>query len=256
MTGNAGKNRSILSANPSSAITSDSFFDGQVKIFQDQDGYRFSIDPVILAFHCKPRKQEKIIDLGTGCGIIPIIFAIRFPDNPIYGIEIQSPLADLAIRNVTENKLQKKIQILCQDMTRLSVNEISGPADFIVCNPPFRKLNSGRINPVEQRAVARHEIKTNLSEILRTAQRILKIGGRIALIYPGERMAELLIRMHSTGIEPKKVRSIHSKAGDEAKLIVVQGKKGGRPGIRIEPPFIIYNDKGEYTGEAEKMFMP
>ena len=145
-----------------SSYTTDTFFDGKIRVMQNRRGYRFSIDAVLLAYHAAPRAQEKVLDLGTGCGIIPLILASRRSDLKIFAVEIQTELAGLADSNVHQNQLQDHIQVLCTDMKLVTQKMTSGPFDLIVSNPPYHKPGSGRINPDAQRAVARHEIKASL----------------------------------------------------------------------------------------------
>lgn len=237
-------------------FTSDTFFEGRIKVRQQRKGYRFSIDAVLLAWQAGLYQGNTIIDLGTGCGIIPLILAFRNPDAQIYGVEIQEELADTAISNVKENHFENRISILCRDMKKLARNRISGTVDIVVSNPPYRKANSGRINPNGQKAIARHEIKASLSDIVNTARRMLDISGRFITVYPVERLAELLSQMQALAIEPKYMRLIYSGWNTEAKLVLAEGVKGGRPGMKAGPPLIIYEADGSYTQEVNRMFMP
>jgi tRNA1(Val) A37 N6-methylase TrmN6 len=236
--------------------TTDSFFDGKLKIKQKTAGYRFSIDAVLLAHHANPRAGERLLDLGTGCGIIPLILAYRYADITITGIEIQDELADLAISNVMANRMQNRIGVLRLDMRTLKPAMIGGPADGVVCNPPYRSTNSGRLNPDPQRAIARHELSVNLVQVLEAARRTLRTAGRFFTIYPAQRMAELLSQMRSAGIEPKFIRAVHSRLEQEAKRVLVSGTKGVRSGTKIGPPLIIYAKDGGYSKEVRQMFEP
>jgi tRNA1Val (adenine37-N6)-methyltransferase len=237
-------------------LTADTFFNGKLHVAQGASGYRFSIDAILLASHTDVRAGERLLDLGTGCGIIPLILAYRHPDIRVYGIEIQNDLADLAVANVNENSMQDRITLICRDMRELKPDLIAGPVDVIVCNPPYRKPNSGRLNPNPQKAVARHELKVSLTDVLRTVRCMLRTAGRFVTIYTAERAAELISQMRLHGIEPKFLRLIHSQVDADAKLILVSGKKGARPGVKIGPPLIIYNAAGDYSAEVEKMFTP
>ena len=236
--------------------TADTFFNGRIKVRQDKSGYRFSIDAILLADFVGARSKNTVVDLGTGCGIIPLILALRNPEARFFGVEIQPTLAELAEKNVKDNLLEEKIKIIHNDMQSITIEMISGPVDLVVSNPPYRKVLSGRVNPCLQRAVARHEIKINLKELLKTAERILRPSGRFFTIYPAERSIDLIAGMRETGIEPKRIRSIHSAQGTEARFILMEGVKGGRSGVNIEKPLIIYKNKVDYTDEVEKMFYP
>ncbi len=236
--------------------TEDTFFNGKLHIQQDPAGYRFSIDAILLAFYAKPRADERVLDLGTGCGIIPLILAYRHPDLTAFAVEIQEELAHMANTNVNANHLNNQITVLCRDMRELKTDLIGGPVDLVVCNPPYHKPKSGRLNPDLQRAIARHELKVNLDDVLQTAKRMLRTAGRFVTIYTAERIAELFVQMRSQGIEPKSMRTIHAQVAAEAKLILVAGTKGAQPGTRVDPPLIIYGPKGEYSQEVREMLMP
>ena len=238
------------------SYTTDTFFNGLIRVKQSRGGYRFSLDAVVLAHHAVPHSREKVLDLGTGCGIIPLILAYRQPHMDIYGVEVQTELAELAATNVRENQLQDRITVFCADMKLIRPAMTAGPVDLVVCNPPFRRRGSGRINPDAQRAVARHEIKANLGDIIQTSYRMLRTAGRLVLIYTAGRLTDILCRMRSDGIEPKFIRMIHSRQDTEAALILIEGVKGGRPDLKIAPPLIIYDKKNNYTDEVELMFRP
>jgi tRNA1Val (adenine37-N6)-methyltransferase len=237
-------------------LTRDRFLDGQVMLHQPRSGYRFSVDAVILSHLACPEHGDTVLDLGTGCGVIPILLAYRHPSIQVVGVEIQDALVACAIQNVKENQMAQRIQILAKDMVQLSLNDIGAPVDVVVSNPPYRKLNSGRINADTQRAVARHELKINLDLLLSTARRMLRKAGRLVIIYPCVRAVDLISAMRSTGLEPKSLTMIHSNAGSPAQLVAVTGIKGGRPGLEVSCPLHLYNDDGTYTATVEKMFNP
>lgn len=236
------------------SMTTDTFFNGQIRILQHRDGYRFSMDAVLLASQAVPHPGDTVLDLGTGCGIIPLILAFRCPQIRVYGVELQEDLAKVAKLNVEENGLEDRITIHCADMKTLNHKMVSGPVDVVVSNPPYRKANSGRINPNLQRAVARHEIKATLGDVVDTARKMLQSSGRLVVIYPAERMVELISYMRTARIEPKFLRSVHSHSEAKAKRVIVEGKKGGLPGISVGPPLVIYDKNGAYTQEVESMF--
>lgn len=236
------------------SFTTDAFFDGKIKVMQNRGGYRFSIDAVLLAYHAAARPGDKVLDLGTGCGIIALIMASRLAELRIYAVEVQRELAELAAANVRQNQLADRIDVLSTDMKLLRPSMISGPCDLVVSNPPYRRSGSGRINPNSQRALARHEIKASLSDVLQTTRRMLRTAGRFVTIFTAERTADILSQMRIERIEPKMIRMIHSRRDAEARLILVEGLKGGRPGLSVAPPLILYDDSGDYTAEVQRMF--
>jgi tRNA1Val (adenine37-N6)-methyltransferase len=234
-------------------LTRDHFFNGNIVLNQPKSGYRFSIDAVILSHLARPLPGETILDLGTGCGVIPIMLAFRHPDIRLIGVEIQPPLVHLARQNVADNRMTGRIRIVEKDIRALSLEDIDGPVDRVVTNPPYRRLDSGRINADSQRAVARHELKIDLGTLLLTSRRMLRKCGRISIIYPSVRTVDLLAAMRSSGLEPKTLTVIHTKAGSPARLVAIEGANGGRPGLAVGAPLYLYNDDGSYTREAEAM---
>jgi len=235
-------------------LTTDTFFNHRIKVHQYRSGYRFSIDAVLLSYFAGLVSHDVVLDLGTGCGIIPLIMAYRNPEDRIYGIEVQKELAEIAALNVKDNQMEDRITILCQDMLTLSKKNLPVSIDLIVCNPPYRKQTSGRINPDPQRAVARHEIRVNLSDILKTASCILDISGRFMTIYPAARAAEILSQMQAFDLEPKSLRLIHPNYQSNASFALVEARRGGKSGLTIHPPLFMYKDDGRYTDEMEKIF--
>jgi len=236
--------------------TADFFFGDRIKIYQPETGYRFSMDPVILAAHVAPRSGDKIIDIGCGCGIMPVIIGFRHRAAEVFGVEIQSQLALLAQKNIHENKLTKRLKILTQDICTTSISDIRGYADIIISNPPYKKKNSGRINPDPQKAIARHEIKLNLDTLLSNANRLLKKRGLFVLILPAERLSDLITAMQTFNFQLDWLRFIHTRKNKAAKLVLASGIKNGRGSCTVLPPLYIYNTAGQQTKEYTRMFNP
>ncbi|CAB5130138.1 hypothetical protein D3OALGA1CA_3169 [Olavius algarvensis associated proteobacterium Delta 3] len=236
--------------------TTDTLFNGHIIIRQRRQGYRFSIDAVLLAHYVRPRTGETILDLGSGCGVIPLILVYRCADVRIYGVEIQPELHRLAVGNIRENGFENRVTIVRHDLREPVPETFPCPFDRVICNPLYRKARSGKVNPEPERALARHEISATIVDVLRATRRTLKIGGRFVTIYPAERSVDLFHAMRNAGIEPKRLQPVHSRASSDAKLILVEGICGSRPGVIMEAPLVIYGDDGEYTREVEGMFRP
>jgi tRNA1Val (adenine37-N6)-methyltransferase len=236
--------------------TSDAFFKGQIQVKQTKDGYRYSLDAVLLAAAIHPKAGDSVIDLGTGCAIIPLILAYRYPGIRILAVELQDELAALADANVAANHLQDRITVIREDVRRLNADEVAAPGDWVISNPPFYPAGSGRINPNDQKALARHEIWMTLTDLLQAVRRLLRTGGQFAIIYPSDRCVALLSRMHAMGVEPKWLQSIHSRHGDVAKLILVKGVMAGKPGLKIDRPLVVYRSDGTYTEAVQAMMDP
>lgn len=225
----------------------DHFFNGRIVLNQPTSGYRFSIDAVILAHLALPLASSRVVDLGTGCGVIPIMMAYRCPAIHLVGVEIQPALCAVARQNVADNHMADRIRILEADMRALSRSDVGGAVDLVVSNPPYRPLNSGRVSRDSQRAVARHELKIDLAAVLASARRMLQKTGRLAVIYPCVRTVDLLSAMRTAGLEPKSLTMVHTHRNAPARLVGVVAVKSGRPGLDVAPPLAIYSTDGGYS---------
>lgn len=222
-----------------------------IKIDQPENGYRHSIDPVLLVGTTKlEKKDQTILDLGSGCGIMPILLASRYPDRTIYGIEIQEELHRIAEKNVTKNGMSRRITLLHRDITTLNGGEVP-PADLIFSNPPYKAMGSGRICPNAQRATARHEITLTLNSLVRSVSKHLKPMGRFAMIFPAQRITDLMTTLRQHRMEPRTLRMIHPRPGQEARLVLVWAIKGGGPGLTVSPPLHIYDSQDLYSQEVK-----
>jgi tRNA1Val (adenine37-N6)-methyltransferase len=232
-------------------------FDGKLHCVQHQDGYRYSVDAVLLGHFISPTPNARIIDLGAGCGIISLILAFRWPQTRITSLEIQKPLVSLIQKNIALNNLQKQIDVVDGDFCRINKTLDSGLFDWLVCNPPYRKSGSGRVNPASEKAVARHEIKGKLADVVKAASYLLKNRGKAAFIYPASRSATLISRLKQEGLEPKRMQVVYGYPGALGKLIMVEAVKKGGEELEILPPFYIYRKPGgEYSEEMEKCYSP
>jgi Predicted O-methyltransferase len=234
--------------------TLDTMFQGKLKVIQKKDGYRFSVDAVILGRLAQVSSEDRVIDLGTGCGIIPLILAATTQVKEIVGVEIQEDLAELARRNVALNSCDGVIRIVKNDLKNLPLLYPTGSFDFILTNPPFRKRATGRINPQEQKSIARHEIAISLQEMLRVAYFLLKTQGKFFLIYPAFRLVELFYEMRACDLEPKTLQCVHSRVDTPAKMVLVEGVKGGGVELQIKEPLIIYDSEGKYTEALQEVY--
>lgn len=232
----------------------DSLFNNRIMIRQPVSGYRFSIDPVLLCHFVTPQQGDHILDLGTGCGVIPLILAYRYGSaiNSVTGIEIQTDLAHLAMDNI--RPYASTIKIHHGDLTELCINELRNSADLVVSNPPYTRAESGRLNPDNGKAIARHELKVTLDSLIRSAAASLKNNGRFAAIYPQERLVDLLTTMRFHKIEPRRLRMVHARHGETALRVLIEGVFHGGPDITIEPPLNIYESSDCYSPEVKKMF--
>jgi tRNA1Val (adenine37-N6)-methyltransferase len=237
-------------------ITVDTVFEGRLRVKQMRKGYRFSVDAVLLACFAGPLSVETVLDLGTGCGIIPLILAYRYGEVIVHGVELQPELSEIAGLNATENGLAHRIRIHAMDMKEVSTALTSGPVDLVVCNPPFYPVDAGRINPDSQRAVARHELGITLFRLVETAGRMLRDGGRFVAVYPVGRLDDMFREMRHQGLAPQKLRLVHPKENGPAKLFLVAGIKGGGAALEELSPLVLHDSGGAYTSEVAAMFLP
>jgi tRNA1Val (adenine37-N6)-methyltransferase len=220
----------------------DDFMDGRLKLIQPRKGYRFSIDAILLSEFVSIKPGDTIVDLGTGCGIIPLVILLRSRVGYAYGLEIQPVLANQAVRNAALNGFEKKMGVILGDIRRPPFTRES--ADVVICNPPYRRRESGRINPDPQRAIARHEIRASLDDILDTARRLLKPKGRLAMVYPASRLVDIIVRLRGFNLEPKRIQVIYPDIKSEAKLVLIEAAEEGRGGLKFLEPLI---DQGEFS---------
>jgi tRNA1Val (adenine37-N6)-methyltransferase len=220
----------------------DPFMDGQLRLIQSKDGYRFSIDAVFLSEFVTIKPGDVVVDLGTGCGVIPLILLLTKPVGYAFGLEVQKELAHQAARNTVINGFKDKMSVILGDLKHLSISNRS--ADVVICNPPYRKVKSGRINPDMRRAIAKHELMASVDDILIAAKNILRKKGRLAMIYPAERLVGLVARMRRFTLEPKRIQINYPDLKSSAKLALIEASLGGRPGLEILPPLI---GQGNYS---------
>jgi len=238
-------------------ITEDTLFSGRLHCAQHADGYRFSVDAVLLAHFIRPRPGDRILDLGAGCGVISLIISFRQPQVTITALELQPQLAELISRNIDRNHLHDRIRLLQGDLRQVSTLFPPESFDWVVCNPPYGKLATGRLNPEGEQAVCRHEIESDLADIIRAIAFSLKNRGRTAIIYPANRAAVLLAALKEAALEPKRLQIIHSYPGSEGKLVLVEAMKNGGEELVILPPFFIYEEAGgEYSAEMARLYEP
>ena len=235
-------------------LTTDSLFDGELFVFQEKSGYRFSIDSVLLAGLTRVGANDRVIDLGSGCGVIPLILSRREPGASYVGLEIQPQLAALAQKNVGINCLKDRITLLEMDFREVRKHLPAESFDLVISNPPYRCVHSGRINPNRQRAIARHEISGSVRDVFAAGKYLLATGGRLATIYPAERLDHLMGVAHGLGFSPKVLTVIYSDPSGPAKLVHLECRKGAGQQLRVEQPFYIYQEGGGYTQAMRKLY--
>ena len=224
------------------------------EIIQSPGRFCFGMDAVLLSSYAKVRKRELALDLGTGTGILPILLEAKNEGEHYTGLEIQEESADMARRSVSHNGLEDKIDIVTGDIKEAS--GIFGAASFhvITTNPPYMIGEHGLKNENEALYIARHEALCTLDDILRESARLLKPKGRFYMVHRPFRLPEILAKMSAYGIEPKRMRLVYPHIDKEPNMVLLEGLRGGRLRMQVEPPLIVYRKDGEYTEELLEIY--
>lgn len=225
-----------------------------LKIIQNTKKFCFGTDAVLLSHFAGIRKGDKVVDLGTGTGIVPILLAGREEYAQIYGIEIQSDMVEMANRSIRLNNLESRVEILNADLNDAPAILGKGQFTLVVSNPPYKKAGSGIHNPQDHKAIARHEILCVLDDVLASAAKLLRAGGRFAMVHRPDRMMDIIIGMRQHRLEPKRIRMVHSQIHKPPALVLVEGVLHGKPYLNWMPPLIVYNENMEYTKELKEIY--
>ena len=226
------------------------------EIIQDPKRFCFGMDAVLLtAFAAEGIKpNETVLDIGTGTGVIPILLEAKTQAAHFTGLEIQSESADMARRSVMLNGLTEKIEIVTGDILEADAYFAAASFSAITCNPPYMPAFHGIKNPDAPKAIARHEIKCTLLDIIRHSARLLKPGGKLYMVHKPERLAEIMTIMSENKIEPKRLRLVYPTPQKEPSMILIEGARGGNRGMKVEAPLIVYAADGKYTKEVSDLY--
>ncbi len=224
------------------------------KIIQTPHRFCFGMDAVLLSGFAQVKKGERAIDLGTGTGIIPILLEAKTKGKHFTGLEIQEESADMARRSVAYNGLKERIDIVCGDLR--DAPELFGRASFevVTSNPPYMNDMHGLKNPSDALAIARHEIKCTLEDVISSAAALLVSGGRFYLVHRPFRLVEIFTMLTKYRLEPKRMRLVYPFADKEPNMVLIEAVRGGRSMLRVEKPLIVYESPGVYTREIYEVY--
>jgi tRNA1Val (adenine37-N6)-methyltransferase len=225
-----------------------------LRIIQPRHGYRFSLDPLLLCDFAAIREGEEGIDLGAGCGVIPLILARSAAGTRLTGVECQGAMAELAGRNVDLNGLSDRVVIRHADVLQVKDHFQPSSFDLVVANPPYRKRGSGRVSPKQGRDIARHESTAEIADFLAAAKYLVKPTGRICFIFHPSRVTEFLTTAAGLKLAVTGLRMVHGSSASEARMFLVEMVKGRKADTRILPPLFVYDADGEYSQEMDGIF--
>ena len=224
------------------------------QIIQSPEKFCFGMDAVLLSGFATAPEGARVLDLGTGTGIIPILMAAKTDAKELIGLEIQEESADMAQRSVVLNDLQDKVRIVQGDIKEAGHIFDAASFDVVTSNPPYMIGGHGLKNPEGPKAIARHEVLCDLEDVIRAAARCLKSGGKFYMVHRPFRLAEIMVLMHEYKVEPKRMQLVYPYADKEPNMVLIEGARGGRSRLTVEKPLIIYEAPGKYTPEIYDIY--
>ena len=226
-----------------------------LKIIQNKDGFCFGVDSVLLSDYAKNiKKNSKVVDIGTGTGIISLLLCKKTELSKIYGIEIQEDVAEMANRSIILNNLEHKFEIINTNIK--NITEVLEPHKFdvVVTNPPYKKADTGVKSIDRKQLISRHEVECTLEDVIENASKLLKDLGEFYMVHRAERLADIMCLLRKYKLEPKNIRFVHPKANEKPDLILVRAVRCAREFLKIDKPLVIYKENGEYTDEIYKIY--
>ncbi len=223
-------------------------------IIQDPERFCFGMDAVLLSGFAKAKRGERVLDLGTGTGIIPILMEAKTDASDFVALEIQEESADMARRSVIYNQLENKINVVTGDIKDASKIFGASSFDVITTNPPYMIGEHGISCATDAKAIARHEVLCDLDDILRESARLLRPGGRFYMVHRPFRLAEIFSKMVTYKIEPKRMQLVYPYVDKEPNMVLIEGLRGGKSRLTVEKPLIVYKEQGVYTDEIYDIY--
>lgn len=223
-------------------------------IIQDPERFCFGMDAVLLSGFARAKKGERVLDLGTGTGIIPILMEAKTKAKDFTALEIQEESADMARRSVLYNHLEEKIKIVTGDIKDASKLFGASSFDIVTTNPPYMIGEHGLSSESKAKAIARHEVLCDLDDILRESAKLLNPGGRFYMVHRPFRLAEIFSKMVAYRIEPKRMKLVYPYVDKEPNMVLIEGLRGGKSRLTVEKPLIVYKEPGVYTDEIYEIY--
>ena len=224
------------------------------RIIQDRTAFCFGMDAVLLSDFAAVKRDERVLDMCTGTGIIPILLEAKTEGSYFAGLEIQEKMAKMAARSAALNGISEKVVITCGDVKEATRIYGRDSFDAVTCNPPYMNQNHGLKNPDEPKAIARHEVLMSFEDLARETFSVLKPGGRLYLVHRPHRLTELITILKRYRLEPKRLRFVHPYIGVDANMVLIEAFKDGKEQMRIDPPIVVYSEPGVYTEQIYEIY--
>lgn len=234
----------------------DDLIRGGLKIIQAPSAFCFSMDPVLLSNFAMVKKGDRVVDLCTGTGVIPLLLSTRAELDKIVGVEIQETSVERAQRSIIGNGLADLINVVHGDVREADKLLGVGGFDLITANPPYLPVGRGSQNQTGEITIARHEVMCSLRDVVRSASRLVKFGGRVAMVHRPERLAELIIEMNAHQLKLRRMQLVYPGPGKRPNMVLVEAQLGGNPELIILEPFFVYNNEGTYTRKFWDTYYP
>lgn len=224
-----------------------------LKLIQKKDGFCFGVDAVLLADFADVRKGDRVIDLGSGTGIIAVLVSAKRGAH-VTGLEIQPELAEMSARSVEMNGIGDIVRMVCGDIREAVKLFGASSFDAVVTNPPYMNRGGGLLNPSNTKAISRHEILCTLEDVISAGNKLLCPGGRFSMVHRPERLADTICLMRANSIEPKYLRFVHPSPGKKPNMILINGTRNGRPMLKVMEPLYVYDSNGSYSKEIDRIY--
>ena len=226
-----------------------------LKIIQNKNGFCFGIDSVLLSDFAKEVKDNSTaLDLGTGTGILGILLCGKTKLRKVTGIEVQAEIAEMAERSIKLNNLQDRFNIVNENIKNIPEILEKNSYDYIITNPPYKKINTGKTNDSKLKLISRHEVEASLEDFINVSYKMLKDKGTLFMVHRPDRLVDILYTLRKNKMEPKKIKFVYPKINKEANLVLIKAVKNGKEFLTIEKPLYVYNEDGSYTDDILKIY--